>query len=605
MRSFKTLVIAAAIAGMGASAHAELQNVEVGGSIRIRANYYSFDNAYQGRVAGYDGIRFSPFMTNDERDDAGNIEQRTTLSVKADFTDQVSLYTEVDAHNSWGDNFRSDYFNGLDFDNGTGVNLYQAYIQADEMWGTPLRLRVGRQELSFGSEWLVGVNNASSGFAGLSFDALRLDYITDEFNVAAFLSMIANNAGTNSYDLDRSYDWGKNLPFFGRALTDFNDRNVAEGFLSNDTVFAGVYGSYTGLEDIVIDAYYFGLWDQNNGNVINGFNALPAQFGYPGLANPLGAIFGAPGTLFEVVNPGFLRNSPVGGLTPYNFADATTIHTIGLRGAGTWNALDFEAEVAYQFGEIDLVNRRTVLSTWTGILRPGVWFSNAFAGPSFFNNDLDSTIDYQSFAANAALGYTFDSAWTPRVGLAAAYFGGADSSNHDTRGLFGSGLLNRLYNFDSVDEMSFNRLFSNYEYSEFLENTDLSNALVLSANLGVAPTESVALSAYVTYFMSNEEPNYGWWWNTWNDTDAELGWEVGLSAEYSYSEDLVFRAGWAMFLAGEGINYKSDRKWPFLWRNPLLDRPGNLSANNGTTALGFGDDGDTYHYVYAETELSF
>jgi hypothetical protein len=537
-------------------------------------------------------------LTNNERDDQGNIEQRTRLNFKADFTDQVSLFVEVDSYNNWGDNFRSDYFTGVDGFNGTDVDFYQGYIQADEMWGTPLRLRVGRQELSFGSEWLVGVNDASSAFTGLSFDALRLDYITDEFNVAAFVSLLANSAGPNDFDLDRSWNWGARLPLVGRLLTDFSDRNVADGFMEDDTAFAGIYGSYTGLEDIVIDAYWFGLWDQDNGAVANGFNALPARFGY-------GSIFGAPGTLREVINPGFWRNSEVNGVSQAfptdNFAGATKIHTIGLRGAGTWNALDFEAEVAYQFGEIELVNRRTVLSTWTGILTG----ANTYTGIGFFNNDLDSTIDYSTWAANAALGYTFDSAWTPRVGLAAAYFGGADSSVHNTRGLFGSGLLNRLYNFDSVSEMSFNRLFSNYEYSEFLENTELSNALLISANLGVAPTEATAVSAYVTYFLSNEEPDYGWWWNTWNDTDDHLGWEIGLAASYNYSEDLVFRAGWAMFLAGEGINYKSERSWPLLWRNPLQDRPGNLSAANGTNALGFGEDGDTYHYVYAETELSF
>src|SRR5690606_10838512 len=86
-------------------------------------------------------------------------------------------------------------------------------------------------ELSFGSEWLVGVNDASSGFWGLSFDALRLDYITDEFSVAAFVSHLAEGGG--------------------------------DGFLDDDVVFAGVYGSYTGLEDITIDAYYFGVFDDD------------------------------------------------------------------------------------------------------------------------------------------------------------------------------------------------------------------------------------------------------------------------------------------------------------------------------------------------------
>src|SRR5690606_31870040 len=108
------------------------------------------------------------------------------------------------------------------------VEVYQAYIEANEMFGYPLRLRIGRQELAFGSEWLVGVNDAAAFFQGLSFDAVRLTYATDVFSVDAFAAKLAD---TTPLEQDGDVD------------------------------FYGVYGSYLGLEDIVIDAYWMWLRD--------------------------------------------------------------------------------------------------------------------------------------------------------------------------------------------------------------------------------------------------------------------------------------------------------------------------------------------------------
>ena len=200
MRSLQTMLIAAIIVGLGSSAYAELQNVQVGGSIRIRGNVFELDTL----------------------GDVSFVEQRTTIDVTADFTDEVSAFIELDSYDIWGEDFRSNYVTGVDFRAASGddVELYQAYIEAREMWGTALRARIGRQEMSLGSEWLVGVNNASSIYQGLSFDGIRLTYATDVFSVDGFWTKLAERFG------------------------DFGD---------NDVDFYGLYVSYTGFEDIVID----------------------------------------------------------------------------------------------------------------------------------------------------------------------------------------------------------------------------------------------------------------------------------------------------------------------------------------------------------------
>ena len=205
---FNMLFIAALALCIGGMAYAELQNVEVGGNLRIRGNFYDFDSGGE--------MSF--------------VEQRTRLNVKADFTDDVSAFIEFDYYNNWGEDFRSLYLTGADFRGGGGndVDLYQGYIEARNMWDTPISMRVGRQELAFGSQWLVGVNDKSSLFTGLSFDALRLTYATDVVTIDAVAAKLAESLG------------------------DFGD---------DDVDLYGVYASYLGIEDVTLDAYWWFVRD--------------------------------------------------------------------------------------------------------------------------------------------------------------------------------------------------------------------------------------------------------------------------------------------------------------------------------------------------------
>ena len=424
MRSMAMFVIAGLVAAISTVAMAELQNVEVGGSIRIRGSYYDFDKNPVG--------------------DVSFIEQRTRLNVKADFTDNVTAFIELDSYDIWGEDFRSQNY-ALGFDTRAAsiddVEVYQAYIEAREMWGTPLVLRVGRQELSFGSEWLVGVNDASSVFTGLSFDAAKLSYETDMFSATAFVAKLAENFGN---------------------------------FADDDLDFYGLYLSYTGLEDIVLDAYWMYVRDDSAILLVD-----------------------------------------------------SDLHTVGLRGSGALGAFDFEAEAAYQFGRIK---------------------ARGF--------------DWDAFGVNLEAGYTFDISWQPRIYLGFAYLEGA-----------------------SGGDLAFNRLFSNWEYSEFLENTELSNAFVYRAGVSAMPTETIELALMGAYFVADKVDSGGWWFWRWEDSD-KVGLELGLYADYHYTEDLVFRAGYAHFFGGKGI------------------RDGANIGLNGFDVFS-GGKSDNYHYLFIETELSF
>jgi len=495
----------------------QLERVEVGGEIRILGEYYRNvetpgdglrwpANWLLGRPVGNGPDIFSGFGWDNHGPGLSLVTQWTRLHIKADFTDAVRAFIELDNVHVWGtelniehewdQSFRSDYITGGE-DRARDLELYQAYIEADELFGAPLRLRIGRQELRFGNEWLVGANDdGPSPTWGLSFDALRLTYATDRVNLDAFWAKLAERS-----------------------------RIEEDG----DVDFYGLYGSYLEFEDVTLDAYWFWLRDAGSRNDI--------KLGYGGE--------GIEDTM---------------GVDDY---DTTNLHTVGLRAAGTINTFDFEAEVAYQFGD----------ASSTGFL-----FKPLLYG--------DEAADYDAWGCNLELGYTFNVAWTPRVHFGYTFLDGKD--NRDiTFGQWLGFLFNPFYTPSA--SVSFNRLFSNWSHSAILDGSEMSNVHILCMGLEASPTENIELSLDVGHYLADEVfdrpvvPLLGFWTR---ENDDDLGWEVDTNITYHYSEDLCLCVGWDHLFVGEGL------------------REGSFTASNGLDFNG-GSDGDDADYWYFETGISF
>ena len=537
---------------VAAPVYAELQNTQVGGEIRIRGNYWtsafgpdsltSYNPLFQGPWSpswkGYvdpvtgrpgnplAGLRWapqpgrlavvSPVGWDEKNHSFSFVEQRTKLHVRADFTEQVSAFIELDSYDWWGEDFRSDYITGVDRRANTldDVEVYQSYIEANEMFGVPLRLRIGRQELKLGSGWLVGTNEAGSFFRGLSFDAIRATYATELIQVDAFWAKLA-------------------------------DRSPLEE--DADTDLYGVYASYLGFENITIDAYWLLVRDA--------LSRWDTQYGWIG----------------EWIED-------VAGVDNY---DPTYLHTVGLRGAGKVGALDFEAEVAYQFGDADSA---------------GVTFANAGVISPYGDDDAE----YDNLGGNLQVGYTLDTVWSPRLFLGGAYFGGED--NRDLTFLEWLGAV--ACPFWSADaSVSFNRLFSDWQYGQFVSSFDhdCSNLWLAYGGVMVNPTEALTLVASVAYVESLEE--YDTTWPSFfllgrrvnllyplsfidKENPDDLCWEADLTAIYRYSEDLSFEAGYSHIFLGDGA------------------AEGNFNIGNGLAFEG-GTDDDDADYVYFETKIKF
>ena len=204
----KTFVFVALAALCCLPVVAELQNVEVGGAVRIRGNYYDLDSLGE--------MSF--------------VEQRTRLGVKADFTEDVSAMIEFDYYDMWGEDFRSLYLTGADFrgSGGNDVDLFQGYINVANMWGTPLHLRVGRQEFNLGNAFFIGLGDESAFFTGTSYDAILLSYITDTFMIHACAAKTVEQMGN---------------------------------FMSDDADLFGVYATCLAVEDVTFDAYWLFVRD--------------------------------------------------------------------------------------------------------------------------------------------------------------------------------------------------------------------------------------------------------------------------------------------------------------------------------------------------------
>lgn len=256
--AMKALLALLACAVLTLAASAELYSVEVGGEIRVRGrwwrNVWNAERAAIYPAAAVGRRPLGPFgaTTQFDFDGDGNgrahFEQRTTLHVRAQFSEEVAAFFELEAFHRSG-RLRSDVVTGVDFPNPgpSEVNLFQGYIDIERLFDTNLGLRVGRQTLRMGKGWLVG--DLISPCLGLSFDALRLYWDEDPWRVDAWAAKLAERG-----DIE----------------------------VDGDIDFYGVHGSYAGLEALTVSAYWYWIRDARDQRATRGNPArewLEERFG--------------------------------------------------------------------------------------------------------------------------------------------------------------------------------------------------------------------------------------------------------------------------------------------------------------------------------------
>ncbi len=476
MRRLLILVGALLLSG---AAWAELQNVTVGGEIRVRGRYYmnTFNDRNPGqagaigrevripnfflakRPIGPNGVS-SLFDWDSERADWHFYETATLLNFKADFTDNVSAFVELYDFNQWGEDFRSNYITGADNRAVTNddIEINQSYIQMAEVGGLPLQIRVGRQALKFGRGWVV--SDMLTPTQRLSFDGVRATYSVDDFDVDVFATKLAENSPVEQ---------------------------------DGDVDFYGIYATYKALEPIDISAYWMWLRDARS---LNDTNRL--WFGE---------------WIENVLN-----------LDDY---DVTNLHTVGLRAWGKYEGFDYDLEGAYQFGDADAHGRGfrpfgftygddgAEYDNWAiefngGYTFDTTWNPRVLVMGSYFGGEDNRDISF---------GEWLNPFYTPEASVS----------------------FNRLFSdLNHMPVVNDNGSISNFaQLGLGVEAKPLDNITVhfhIAKDWVVAPFDYPRF-VKIGKFRVPLAPNLSFWTQEMSD---DIGWEAALWVKYDYSKDLYF-----------------------------------------------------------------
>jgi len=492
----RTAVLVAVVVLFTVSSWAELQNVIIGGQVRVRGSYWrqSFDNRISPFLVGpalripssmlvarpigdlFGGQNVMSYWDWDERDsDYRLIEQRTTLNVTANFSEQVSAFIELESFDLWGEDFRSNYITGVDsraFTN-DDVEIYQSYVQASDLFGLPLRARIGRQELRLGSQWLVGNNLNQPEFQGLSFDAIRLTYGGDTFSADAFWAKLA-------------------------------ERSPLEE--DSDVDLYGLYASCMAVQDWVFDAYWLFVRDAR----------------------------AVKDTNLNWIGEGI---EDIFGVDDY---DPTELHTVGLRAAGIMGGFDFSVEGAYQFGDAGQVGALfspfvygdddAEFDAWAadaeiGYLFDVPWRPRVYVGGAYFGGEDNRDVSFVEWLFpfdRAQASVSFNRLFSNRVYSPILDDAGALTNFWQIRGGIQAAPTEQI------------ELALNVSYFESVEQFDQPVPRPWYWR------DFVFVLAHPFSFINRE-------------TDSELGWETDLTATYHYSEDLTFEVGWSHLFTDDGL----------------------------------------------------
>jgi hypothetical protein len=253
MRAGATLAILATTAALS-NAEVALKNASdkltIGGEVRARAE--SRQN----------------FDYNSLRDDENSFMfLRSRLGVRLDATDDISAFIQIQDARTFGDEPST-------VNDDASVDLRQGWFEARKFFGSPVAIKVGRQELAYGSERLIGGLDWSN--VGRSFDAVKLTVPIGAFSVDLFgATLVESNANDNDLSLYGLVGTWKGssatvMPYVflkrdGRGNFVSERNNTDTGNLEDYT--AGLYWTWKVNDRLNVDAegaYQFGNWSSDD-----------------------------------------------------------------------------------------------------------------------------------------------------------------------------------------------------------------------------------------------------------------------------------------------------------------------------------------------------
>ena len=193
------------------------------GEARFRMDYNANDEDFDDDDG--DGGSFWPY--------------RIRIAAEGHFTRNITAWIEFQNAQVLGGDFNPVKNGHGEVDEGNQAQLYQGNITLDELWSKNFSLRMGRQEIVTGNEFMLGDLDF---YAGQSFDGFTGNWKLKKGNLLFIATRIA---GGNVDPLDASF-----LP---PGVLDIN------GGFGETTNFYGVYTTWSIPMNSTLDAYLLNL----------------------------------------------------------------------------------------------------------------------------------------------------------------------------------------------------------------------------------------------------------------------------------------------------------------------------------------------------------
>ncbi|MCD6521372.1 alginate export family protein [Candidatus Calescamantes bacterium] len=202
----KLIVLAFVLfAGYSLALNAEVQNVRVGGDIEVRGIWQ--------KDVDLIAEDWSPKVSN-------FLYQCTRVYVSADLTDNVNAYVRFLNDRFWGTDAKAG-------ETGSEVDVDLAYLTLAEMFGFPMSLTIGRQELSYGEGFLVGdgvsdvyIISGVNTFAYVygpkkAFDAIKFSYSYENSTVDMIKAKLSEGYGQGTDENLYGINWNLKTDTYG------------------------------------------------------------------------------------------------------------------------------------------------------------------------------------------------------------------------------------------------------------------------------------------------------------------------------------------------------------------------------------------------------
>lgn len=144
------------------------------------ANGIKLDLGGDIRLRGYDFTNFWNFENDNDGDNWNTFRLRTRLYTRATLTDNVAGYVRI-SNQTYGE--------GVGVGQNTDENVFvdSAYIDMNNFFGMPLDLRVGRQDMMYGTGFVLFDGESDVASTAIYFDGIKLTWrITDTAKLDTF-----------------------------------------------------------------------------------------------------------------------------------------------------------------------------------------------------------------------------------------------------------------------------------------------------------------------------------------------------------------------------------------------------------------------------------